>query len=204
MGKAAQNALKGYTFQHYIFTLFLARMDSDRVIQKIEAEAITDGNFDDLYIKANETYRVQVKNYPNTRLEDIVITDDRVRIKGNSNDYSPEDNNILIINTDQIQTDSEFMGLPSIVINKIVIIPLTPNRVQDLLDEMFSSESREIQIIQFAFSLITSSCFEVNEEDLPRVIRMSLDLSEKTILIREPLDAVEKGILWIIVITISI
>ena len=198
MGKAARNALKGYTFQHYIFTLFLAKMDSDRIIQKIEAEAITDGNFDDLYIKANETYRVQVKNYPNTRLEDIVITDDKVRIKGNSNDYSPEDNNILIINSDHIQTDSEFMGLPSIAINKIVIIPLTPNRVQDLLDEMFSSESRESQIIQFAFSLITSSCFEVNEEDLPKVIRMSLDLSEKTILIREPLDAVQKGILWII------
>lgn len=54
MGKVARNALKGYTFQHYIFTLFLAKMDSDRAIKKIESEAITDGNFDDLYIEANE------------------------------------------------------------------------------------------------------------------------------------------------------
>lgn len=198
MGKVARNALKGYTFQHYIFTLFVAKMDTDKVIKKIEAEAITDGNFDDLYIKASENYRVQVKNYPNTKLDDIVVTDDSVRIKKNSNNYNQGENNVLIINTDQIQTNSEFMGLPSKVINGIVIIPLTPNIVQELLDEMFSSESREIQIIQFAFSLITSSCFEIDQESLPKLIRISLDLSEKTILIRETLDIVEDGILWII------
>lgn len=82
MGKVARNALKGYTFQHYIFTLFLAKMDSDRAIKKIESEAVTDGNFDDLYIEANENYRIQVKNYPNTKLDDIVITGDCVRING--------------------------------------------------------------------------------------------------------------------------
>ncbi|WP_314329992.1 hypothetical protein [Abiotrophia defectiva] len=198
MGKAARNALKGYTFQHYIFTLFLAKMDSDRVIKRIEAEAITDGNFDDLYIYANENYRLQVKNYPNTKLEDIKITNDSVMIKGNVSRYNKEENNILIINTDQIQTDSEYMGFPSIVINKIVIIPLTPNLIQKILDEMFSSESREIQIIQFAFSLIAASCFEVTIEELPKVIRMTLDLSENTILIREPLNEINKGILWIV------
>lgn len=198
MGKVARNALKGYTFQHYIFTLFLAKMDSERVIKKIEAESITDGNFDDLYIETDKNYRIQVKNFPNTKLEDILITEDIVRINGNQNKYSKEDNNILVINTDQIQTDSEFMGFPSIVVNNIVIIPLTSNIVQDLLDNMFSTESREIQIIKLAFSLITSSCFEINEEQLPKVIRMSFDLSEKTILIREPLNNVKKGILWIV------
>jgi hypothetical protein len=197
MGKVARNALKGYTFQHYIFTLFLAKMDADRVIKKIESEAITDGNFDDLYIEANENYRIQVKNYPNTKIDDIIITGGSVRIKGNSNDYRQEENNVLIINTDQIHTDSEFMGFPSTIINGIVIIPLTPNKVQKLLDEMFSTESREIQIIQFAFSLITSSRFVINEEELPKVIRMSLGLSEKTVLIRKPIDTVKKGILWI-------
>lgn len=197
MGKVARNALKGYTFQHYIFTLFLAKMDSDRTIKKIESEAITDGNFDDLYIEANENYRIQVKNYPNTKLDDIVITGDSVRIKGNSNAYSQKENNVLIINTEQIHTDSEFMGFPSTIISGIVIIPLTPDKVQELLDEMFSTESREIQIIQFAFSLITSSKFVISEEELPKVIRMSLDLSEKTVLIREPLNTIKKGILWI-------
>lgn len=58
MTKPVRNALKGYTFQQYIFTLFLAKMDCDRLIRKIEVEAITDSKFDDLYIIANENYRV--------------------------------------------------------------------------------------------------------------------------------------------------
>ncbi|TCK98534.1 hypothetical protein EDC19_0963 [Natranaerovirga hydrolytica] len=197
MGQVARNALKGYTFQHYIFTLFVAKMDVERKIKKIESEMIISGNFDDLYIEANENYRIQVKNYPSTTLDDIVITRGSVRIKGNSNDYNQDENNIVVINTDQIDTDSEFMGFPARKVNGIVIIPLTPNDVQELLDDMFSTESREIQIIQFAFSLITSSNFVINEEELPKVIRMSLDLSEKTVLIRKPLDNVEMGILWI-------
>ncbi|WGE39169.1 hypothetical protein [Bacillus stercoris] len=197
MGQVARNALKGYTFQHYIFTLFVAKMDVERKIKKIESETIISGNFDDLYIEADENYRIQVKNYPSTTLDDIVITKDSVRIKGNSNDYNQDENNIVIINTDQIDTDSEFMGFPAKKVNGIVIIPLTPFDVQDLLDEMFSTESREIQIIQFAFSLITSSNFVINEEELPKMIRMSLDLNDRTILIREPLESVEKGILWI-------
>jgi hypothetical protein len=172
-------------------------MDVERKIKKIESETIISGNFDDLYIEANENYRIQVKNYPSTTLDDIVITRDSVRIKGNSNDYNQEENNIVIINTDQIDTDSEFMGFPARKVNGIVIIPLTPIDIQDLLDEMFSTESREVQIIQFAFSMVTSSKFVINEEELPKVIRMSLDLSERTILIREPLDKVKKGILWI-------
>lgn len=198
MGQAARNALKGYTFQHYIFTLFVAKMDVERKFKKIESEAITTGKFDDLYLESDKNYRIQVKNYPGTSLDDISISKDSFRIKGNSNVYNPNENNIVIINTDKIITDSEFLGLPAIIINKIVIIPLTPSDIQNLLDEMFSTESREVQIIQYAFSLTTSSNFMIMAEDLPKVIRMSIDLSDKTILIREPLESIETGILWII------
>ncbi|CAM3187024.1 hypothetical protein FITA111629_08715 [Filibacter tadaridae] len=197
MGQAARNALKGYTYQHYIFTLFVAKMDVERKIKKIESEAITTGNFDDLYLESNKNYRIQVKNYPGTSLDDISISKDSFRIKGSSNVYNQHENNIVIINTDQIITDSEFLGLPAIIINEIVIIPLTPSEVQNLLDEMFSTESREVQIIQYAFSLTTSSNFMIMVGDLPKVIRMSLDLSDKTILIREPIESIETGILWI-------
>ena len=197
MTKPARNALKGYTFQQYIFTLFLAKMDCDRLIKKIEVEAITESKFDDLHIIANENYRVQVKNYSNSKLSDIHITEDDVCIKGNSNIYNKDDNNILIINTDKIKTDTEFMGLPSKVIDKIIIIPITSEKVQDLLDQMFSCECRELQIIHFAFHLINSSKFEIEVNELPDLIRISTDLNEKTILIRETLDTIEKGILWI-------
>lgn len=197
MGQTARNALKGYTFQHYIFTLFLAKMDVERKIKKIESEANTTGNFDDLYLESTMNYRIQVKNYPGTSLDDISISEDNFQIKRSSNAYNQSENNIVIINTDQIHTNSEFMGLPAIIINEIVIIPLTPSDVQNLLDEMFSTESREVQIIQYAFYLTTSSNFMIIVEDLPKVIRMSTDLSDNTILIREPLENIETGILWI-------
>ena len=197
MGQVARNALKGYTFQHYIFTLFLAKMDVERKITRIESETIIKGNFDDLYIEADENYRIQVKNYPGITLADINISNGSVRIKGNSNEYNQEENNIVIINTDKIDTDSEFMGIPVRNVNGIIIIPLKQSGVQNLLDEMFSTEAREVQIIQFAFSMITSSNFVVNVEELPKLIRMSMDLSDSTILIREPIGNVERGILWI-------
>ena len=38
--KVARNSLKGYNYQNYIFTLFLAKMDTERNIVKIESEAL--------------------------------------------------------------------------------------------------------------------------------------------------------------------
>lgn len=58
MGQVARNSLEDYTFQHYTFTLFVAKTDVERNIEKIELEVIISGNFDDLYIEANENYRI--------------------------------------------------------------------------------------------------------------------------------------------------
>ena len=50
MGKIARNALKGYTYQNYVLTLFFAKMDTDRNISKIESEALETKQFDDIYL----------------------------------------------------------------------------------------------------------------------------------------------------------
>lgn len=197
MGQVARNALKGYTFQHYIFVLFLAKMDVERKIKKIESETIIESNFDDLYIEGVEKYRIQVKNYPEVTLADINISKGSVKIKGNYNKYNKDEKNVVIINTNKIDTDSDFMGIPATEVNGVIIIPLTPVAVQNLLDDMFSTEVREVQIIHFAFLRITSSNFGVNVKDLPKLIRMSTDLSDRTILLREPIYNIERGILWI-------
>lgn len=51
MGKVARNSIKGYTYQQSIFTLFLAIMDTERRISKIELEALDTKNFDDIYVE---------------------------------------------------------------------------------------------------------------------------------------------------------
>ena len=150
--KVARNSLKGYNYQNYIFTLFLAKMDTERNIVKIESEALDTKQFDDIYIEMNggTVYRIQAKNYPGSQINDIVITNHIVNIKGNQNQYDSRDNNVMIINTNQITTDTEFMGLPAVNKDGITIIPLTEEQVTEYLDAFFQTEERELQIIQKA------------------------------------------------------
>ena len=105
MAIVTRNALKGYCFQNYVFTLLLAKMDTEKNIIKIEAESSTPGQFDDIYIEDNSnSYRIQVKNYPNTTLDDIKISGNTLIIKSNKNTFCASDNNILIVNTSKIKT----------------------------------------------------------------------------------------------------
>ena len=150
MGKPARNSLKGYTYQNYIMTLFLAKMDTERNITKIESEALGTEQFDDIYIETIDgaIYRVQAKNYPGAALKDITITEHIVTIRGNSNEYNPTDNNVLIVNTNQIITDTNFMGMPAIIKNNIIIIPLTEDEVANILDKIakFASTERPVRM----------------------------------------------------------
>jgi len=199
MGQVAKNAFKGYVYQQYIFTLFFAKMDTERQIVKLENEATDTKKFDDLYITArDENFRIQIKNYKNAKLEDISITDHFFSICGNQNEYDPNEKNVVIVNTDLIETNSKFMGLDAVVLDNITIIPLVPERVEDLLDDMFSKESREVQIINMGYRFTCDSKFVITQDDLPELIRISTDLENKTIIIREPLSEIKRGITHIV------
>ena len=67
----AEYALKGYTYQQYIYMLLTAIMDAKREITMIDAETFTDGekhNFDDICIEVRgQKYVFQTKNYPQTK-----------------------------------------------------------------------------------------------------------------------------------------
>lgn len=193
MGKTARNSIKGYTYQQSIFVLFLAIMDTQRNIAKIEVESLDTKNFDDLYIEClpdkgedSLTYRIQVKNYPQTALTDITVSGNALTIKGNINEFNPDDHNILIVNTDLIATDDIFMGLDCIKQNDVIIIPLTIEQLAQKLDTMFESEIRELQIIHKADDITENAKFKISIEELPELIQMSTDLESKTIILRNP------------------
>lgn len=198
MALITRNSFKGYVYQNYIFTLFLAKMDTERQITKIESETDTPTQFDDLYVKFNGSdYRIQVKNYPNTSLEDITISNSTLSIKGNDNRFSPNENNILVVNTSSIETNIKFMGFDAVEVDGIIIIPLTESDVESCLDEMFMSETRELQIIQLAQKLTSGAKFLVETKDLPELLRISTNLEQTTIILREPPDF-EEGITYIV------
>ena len=140
MGTASRNALKGYTYQQSVFMLFLSIMDTEHKIIKITAEALATKKFDAIYIECKsheieqtEKYRIQVKNYPDISVKNISITEHILSIKNNSNEFIPDDNNILIVNTENIATKESFMGLSCIELNGITIIPLTPEQIADII-----------------------------------------------------------------------
>ncbi|WP_195377405.1 AAA family ATPase [Anaerotruncus rubiinfantis] len=204
MGKVARNSLKGYTYQQSVFILFLSIMDTERNISKIEVEALDTKNFDDMYfecISSGEqgglSYRVQAKNYPDTSIEDVVIDDNIMTIKGNNNEFVPTDNNILIVNTTQICTTDTFMGFYCTKINNIIVIPLTPEQIAEKIDNMFSTEARELQIIHKADDITENAKFMITINELPELIQISNDLENETILLRNVPDSFERAIIFI-------
>lgn len=203
MMKTARNSIKGYTYQQVVFVLLLALMDTERRIKKIEVEAIDTKNFDDIYIECvndyelSPAYRFQVKNYPNTKLSDIDVTESTVKIKGSQNSYEATDSNILVINTNEIPTDDSFMGLPSTTKNGIIIIPLTIEQIITKLDNMFSMESREIQIINLAEKVTIDAKFEITVEELPSLSQMSIELDDETVILQRAPQDIQRGINFI-------
>ena len=84
MSSASRNAFKGYTYQQYIYSLMVSKMDAERYINNIDAEVDVDNNFDDIYIQTDNTkYRIQVKNYPDLTLKHIKINNEIKKIREN-------------------------------------------------------------------------------------------------------------------------
>ena len=162
--------MKGYTYQQHVFAMFLALMDTERQISKIEVESLDTKNFDDMYMETVEenksSYRVQIKNYPDT--------------------------NVLVVNTDKIVIDDKFMGLSCTRINDIVIIPLTVDTIMDLMDAMFEKPEREIQIYHLAEVKTEKAIFHVTIDELPELIQLSSDLDNHTVLLRSVPDELKK------------
>lgn len=198
MANVTRSSFKGYTYQQYVFTLIVAIMDVNREIESVEAEADIEENFDDLCIVADKIYRVQVKNYPNTTLADIKVENEQFIIKKNKNVFNPDDNNVVFINTDRITCNTTFMGMDAFLYEGITIVPLLPENIETLLDGMFSRVERENQIVQFAYKQITTGTFITKIEDLPGIVKLSTNLEQKTVILRQPLDVIEKGITWIV------
>ena len=204
MGKIARNTLKGYNYQQRIFILFLSVMDTERNIGKIIVEALDTKNFDDIYIqdvickdKEKKSYRIQVKNYSDVSMDNIKIDGSVLNINGNKNEFDANDNNILIVNSSSIETNGYFMGFECTELDNLIIIPLTSKQVSDKLDNMFNSETRELQIMHIADEITEQAKFEIEINDLPEIINMSIDLENQTILLRKVPESFPHNITFI-------
>lgn len=201
MAVVARNAYKGYTYQEYIHLFFTALMDTEKKIAEIEAEIISEHNFDDLYIlfKDQTKYFVQIKNYPQTELSDISISDDEITIGTNKSKFANNAINIVIINTSLInETNAMVFALPCVKKDNVYIIPLTSERIGELLNDMYADSNRQNIIAAFLKNRISNAEFTLKIHELPPLNRISIELDDTTVLLRNVFDEINVGIQFVV------
>ena len=201
-----RNSFKGYTFQQQVFTFFAAIMDLDREILSVEAEAVTPGNFDDLHVVLkDDSFRVQVKNYPSLKLRDIhvhvgaSVQDSFVETVARSrSSFDPAEKNLYIVNTDDADTNSAIFTLPALQKNGVWLVPLTEKVIEDYLSSNYNDSARILEVIHLADRITVNGRFLLRQEDLPPLARFGLELEEATIPVHPLPESFPKGITWIV------
>lgn len=211
MVKPARNAQKGYTFQKDFYTLLVAKMDISKDIECVEIEKVFSdsekkiNNFDDCYLELNsDKYYFQVKNIKYNgncvTLENIKITDSKITIGSHEIFYNKNNINILIIKTNNIETNTKILGLNAVNYNGIYIVPITSEEINKSINELYSDVQRVNEIKNFTSKKIINGVFKLNKKDLPPVNKLfPTKLEDETIILRSNLiPKLEKGIQLVI------
>lgn len=204
MSSVVRNAFKGYTYQHFVYRLLISKMDVDRNIEYIEVEKDVSHNFDDCYLESkSKKYYFQVKNKRNINgemisLDEIKFDEKQVILPPNTRIYYKKKNiNILILNTNKIETNTEILGLPAYKLDTIYIIPLTSSKAKEIVYDMYGDNRRIKTIIDFAYETTINSVFKVTINDLPKLTRFPTKLDEETVILRDIVSDINPGILLI-------
>ncbi|MBC1395159.1 hypothetical protein HB785_02995 [Listeria welshimeri] len=193
-----RSAFKGYVYQQQVLSFFIAIMDSKRDIREIEAENKVDHHFDDLRVVRDKEYYIQIKNYPQMTMDDIKIDDKYITIFNNKNKYNADNNNVIVVNSEHIETTTEFWGLRAALVNGIYVIPLTPDDIFNEMENMYFDDTRIRIILEYSYKLTVDAKFCCKLDDLPEFKTISMDLEDNTILVREIEVSNEKGCQFII------
>jgi len=192
-------ALTGYSFQKQVTLLLLSIMDVERNISKIEIEAKTIDNFDDLIITTNsEVIQFQVKDFENIKLEDLKIQDNKVLMKGRESLKLSQKQNILFFKNISFVPNDKIMGFDSYKLsNSVSIISLSRLQIDEKIDVLYvSNPRRRNEIDSFLNSILDKRIWEISRESLPQLRVFITELEEESVLISHKLLKFDK-LLWI-------
>lgn len=189
--KPSRNALKGYNFQGTIYSYFLCLMDLKREIIEIDAEVITDNNFDDIYISTTtSSYYFQVKNYSKVDFNKIIFNEHTIIVNSNTINVGKNknaDNNILLIRDLTIPKDKingNLFGFNCYNINGYSIASYSQEEINININEMYMNEKRYIEVMHIADSILNTGKFKIKVEDLPPLYLFEQKLQQDTLLVR--------------------
>jgi hypothetical protein len=180
--RPSKNALIGYSYQQCVTFLLLAKMDSERHIDKIEMEADVDNNFDDVEVTCDKSiYNLQIKDFKLVSLDNLVISADNISIKGKSHVLS-KNNNVLFLKHINIIPNCEVFGLPALKKSNVYIISLSRSEIANKVLELYESNSNRESIIRHFFD----ECLDKRElviegKNLPTIDVFNTQLIEPTI-----------------------
>lgn len=177
-----KNAYIGYTYQHLITFLFIAKMDVERNIDVVEIEAKVNNDFDDLKISTSkEEFHFQIKDFKDVSLNSLDLTDNPIFINGKAH-YLSQCTNIIFFRHIDIISNCEIFGIPAYKTNEVYIISLNRENIDDIIVNLYNLNQERVSIINKFFSrCLDIRKFRIERRDLPTIPVFDTNLIEPTI-----------------------
>jgi len=192
-----KNAFSGYTYQKQVTLLLLSIMDVERDISKIEIEAKTTDNFDDLVISTYAgNFHFQIKDFKKVSIEDLKINNNEILINGKSHKLS-SNHNVIFFKNISIKSNEKVLNFPSYRLSENVsIISLSRNQIDKIIDDLYIKNSRRRnEMDSFLNSILDERIWEIPRESLPQLKIFITELQEKSVLISHKLLEFDKLLL---------
>ncbi|CAM1346945.1 hypothetical protein [Tenacibaculum insulae] len=193
-----KNAFSGYTYQKQVTFLLLSLMDVERNISKIEIEAKTTDNFDDLVITTNsEVIQFQIKDFENIKFNDLKVQDNKVIMKGHKPIELSSKQNIIFFRNISFKSNEEILNFPSYKLaNNISIISLSRTQIDEKIDDLYiNNPRRRNEIDSFFNTTLDKRIWEISRESLPQLKVFITELQEESVTISHKLLKFDKLLL---------
>lgn len=184
-----RNAFSGYSYQRHVALLLLTIMDVERHISKIEIEAKTPDNFDDLIIYTNsESYHFQIKDFEDVSVEDLKIQNNEIFIKGKPHKLSSK-HNVIFFKKISIIPNEKTLKFPSYKLNtNVSIISLSRVQIDKEISKLLKSNpQRKNELDCFFNSILDNRVWEITKDSLPQLKVFITELQEKSVAISHKL-----------------
>lgn len=188
-----RNAYSGYTYQKHITQLLLSIMDVERIISKIEIEAKVNDNFDDLVLSINnEEYSFQIKDFDNVKLDQLIIEDENLIIKGKAHKLS-NNKNILFFKEIDIVPNAKILNFDCFKNDNLYIISMSRTDVDLFIDDLYSGNlNRKYEIENYLSKTLDNRVWLIDRSDLPSLKTYTTDLQQESVKINHTLVEFEK------------
>ncbi len=178
-----KNAYIGYSYQQYVTSLLLAKMDVEREFDVIEIEAPDRSNdFDDVKIQSGEhKFHLQIKDFDKISLSTLEVTGDTIVINGRPHRFSTS-TNIICFRYIDIQPNSEIFGLPAFMHGPTYIVSLSREEVEKRINKLYDlNPGRESILNKFFGACLDNRKLKIERKDLPSIQVFDTKLVEPSI-----------------------